>query len=265
MLSVIHNTLLVNPIFNIMALTFKLTGSLGFSIIILTIIVKVISTPFMLPSLRSVKKQQELQPQLEKIKTKYKYDKKKQAELQMQLMKEHGVNPASGCYSMIITILIFTALYSVINQITKVTDLNLINQKLYFDWFKFGAIEQLSTRFFYLDLAKPDPYFILAILAGLFQFIQGKMSMPYTQQGIEASKKTPDKKDDIAYNMQQQTMFIMPAMMALLGISMPSGVIIYIITTSIISIIQSYFINGWGGMRPLINKLGKIINVRKNN
>ncbi len=240
-----------------LALLYLVTKSIGWSIIVLTLIVKAISIPFILPSLKTAKKQRDLQPHLEKIKTKYKYDKKKQAELQMQLMKEHGVNPASGCYTMIITILIFTALYSVIRQITQMTDLALINDRLYFSFIKFTSIQELSTRFFYLDLAKPDPYFIMAILAGVSQFVLAKMSMPYVETGVKAAKKTPDKKDDIAYNMQQQSLYIMPAMMVFLGISLPSGVIIYIITSTLFSIVQNYFVNGWGGLKPWVDKLAK--------
>ncbi len=150
---------------------FKATGSLGWAIIGLTLVVKAVSIPVMLPSLKSVKKQRELQPQIDKIKKKYKHDKKKQAEVQMQLMKEHGVNPASGCYTMIITILIFTALYSVIRQITQVPDIAAINVRMYTSFLEFESLEQLSTRFYYLDLAKPDPYYVMAVLAGAGQFI----------------------------------------------------------------------------------------------
>ncbi|MFC1755794.1 YidC/Oxa1 family membrane protein insertase [Patescibacteria group bacterium] len=255
MFATIHNTVLVNPIFNLLALVFQVTGNLGWSIIGLTIIVKTVTIPVILPSIKSIKKQRDLQPQIDKLKKKYKYDKKKQAEKQMELMKEHGVNPASGCYTMIITILIFTALYSVIRQITQVTDLAAINSHLYVDFLKFSSLDQLSPQFLYLDLTKPDPFYIMAALAGLTQFVMAKMNMPYSKAGIKAAKKTPDKKDDIAYNMQQQSLFIMPAMMAFLGISMPSGVIIYIITSTIFSIVQNYFVNGWGGMKSVFEKV----------
>lgn len=253
----LHSTILVNPIFNLLALVFQATGSLGWSIIGLTIIVKALSIPVILPSLKSAKKQRDLQPQLNKLKKKYKYDKKKLAEKQMELMKEHGVNPASGCYTMIITILIFTALYSVIRQITQVTDVVEINSHLYANFLKFKSLDQLNTSFLYLDLTKPDPYYLMAVLAGAFQFVLAKMSMPYNEAGVKAAKKTPDKKDDIAYNMQQQSMYIMPAMMVFLGISLPAGVIIYIITSALFSIVQNYFVNGWGGLKPLVNKIKK--------
>ncbi len=257
MLATVHNTLLITPIFNIIALLLKLTGSMAFSVVGLTIIVKILSTPLILPSIKSIKKQRDLQPQLDKLKEKYKYDKKKLAEKQMELMKQHGLNPASGCYSMIITILIFTALYSVIRQVTMAPDISAINDKMYTAFLKFGDISELSTKFWYLDLAKPDPYYILAILTGLSQFVMAKMNMPYSETGVKAAKKTPDKKDDIAYNMQQQSLYIMPAMMVMLGASLPSGVTIYILTSTIFSIVQNYYINGLGGMKPWIDKLKK--------
>lgn len=257
MLGTIHNTLLVNPIFNLLSLFFQLTGSLGLSIIGLTLLVKTLSIPIMLPSLKSMKKQRELQPQINKLKKKYKNDKKKQAEVQMQLLKEHGVNPASGCYTMILTLLIFTALYSVIQQITSVSDISELNEHMYITFLQFDSLEQLKTAFGYLDLAKPDPFFVLAILAAVSQFIMAKMSMPYVEAGQKAAAKTPDKKDDIAYNMQQQTMYIMPAMMLMFGLSLPSGVMLYIITSTLFSIVQNYFINGWGGLSPLVRKIKK--------
>ncbi len=257
MLGAVYNTILVNPIFNILLGIYKLSGSLIVSIIVLTLIVKALSIPVLLPSMKAMKKQKDLQPELEKIKVKYKYDKKKQAELQMQLLKEHGVNPASGCYSMILTILIFAALYSVINDITRLADIGAINSKIYFDFLKLGNISEINTKFLYLDLSKPDKYFILATVAGLLQFFMTKMSMPYTQAGIEAAKQTPDKTDDLAYNMQQQTLYVLPAMMILFGSQLPAGVVIYIITSTIFSMIQSYVINGWGGLTPIVNRFIK--------
>ncbi len=257
MLSTIYNTILVNPLFNLLAIFYEYIGSLGFSIIGLTLFIKIITIPVMAPSLKSMKKQRELQPELEKLKAKFKYDKKMLAEKQMALMKQHGLNPAAGCYTMIITILIFTALYTTIQQITNVSDVAAINARVYFEMFKFDSLEPLKQMFFYLDLAKPDPYYILAILAGITQLVVAKMSMPYVETGVQAAKKTPDKKDDIAYNMQKQSLYIMPAMMAVLGASMPSGVIIYIITSTLFSIGQTYFTNGLGGLQSWIVRKNK--------
>jgi membrane protein insertase Oxa1/YidC/SpoIIIJ len=69
-------------------------------------------------------------------------------------------------------------------------------------------------------------------------------------------KKTPDKNDDIAYNMQQQMLYTMPIMNFIIGLTLPSGVVLYIVTTTLFSIVQTYFVSGWGGMQHIINKLG---------
>ena len=108
-----------------------------------------------------------------------------------------------------------------------------------------------------MDLAKPDPFFILAVLAGLFQLISSKMTMPYVEQGEKAAKKTPGKSDDIAYNMQQQMLYTMPVMNVLIGLTLPSGVVLYMVVTTIFSIAQSYFVSGWGGLKPWIYKIQK--------
>ena len=96
-ISQIWHTLLVTPIFNLLMVLYKYSGSLGFSIIILTIIIRAILIPLVLPSLKNMKKQRDLQPELDKIKQKYKYDKKKQAEMQMELFKKHGLNTRNYC------------------------------------------------------------------------------------------------------------------------------------------------------------------------
>jgi len=257
MISEIYTTALVNPIFNVLMIFYKLFGNIGFSIIGLTAFVRLLSLPIMLPSIKSMRKQKELQPQIDKIRKKFKHDKQKQAAEQMALMKQHGVNPASGCYSMIITIIIFTALYSVIRQIIQATDIASINTHLYLNFIKLSSLSQINTKFGYLDLTTKDPYFVLSILLGISQFIMAKMNMPYSKAGVEAAKKTPDKKDDIAYNMQQQSLYIMPFMMAMLGASMPSGVALYIMTSTVFSIAQSYFVNGLGGLKPAVDKIKK--------
>lgn len=258
MLGTIWNTVLVNPIFNILMVFYRLTGSLGVSIILLTIIIKVILIPIVLPSMKTMKKQQDLQPELNKLKEKFKYDKKKLAQMQMELFKQHGINPASGCWTQIVMLLVLIALYGVIQQFTINADIVAINSRIYFDFLKLGATSVVNTSFLYLNLAKPDPIYLLAILAGLIQFVASKMTMPYIEMGEKAAKKTPDKKDDMGYNIQQQMMYTMPIMNFIIGITLPSGVVLYIVTTTVFQVVQTYFFSGWGGMKPLVNKVSKL-------
>jgi dTDP-4-amino-4,6-dideoxygalactose transaminase len=73
------------------------------------------------------------------------------------------------------------------------------------------------------------------------------------------AKETIDKTDDIAYNMQQQSLYMMPIMSLVIGITLPAGVVLYIVTTTIFSIIQTYLISGLGGVNSWIKKLKSVI------
>lgn len=253
------NTLLVNPLFNILVVFYQLTGNLALSIILLTVIMRAVLLPLVIPSLKTMQKQRDLQPQLEKIKKKYKYDKKKQAEKQMELLKEHGLNPAAGCLTQLPMFVILIALFSVIRNFSNGLGLDEINALIYFDSLKFTSLEQIKTSFLWMDLGSPDPYYVLAIGAGIFQFFASKMSQPYVEKGTKAAKKTPDKKDDLAYNMQEQMLFMMPIMTVIIGLRLPAGTVLYILVTTIFSLFQTYFVSGWGGLSPYIKKLKGLI------
>jgi YidC/Oxa1 family membrane protein insertase len=263
MLGELWTNILVNPIFNVTMLMYKLSGSLGISIILLTLFIRALLIPVMIPSLKAIKKQRDIQPELKKLKEKYKYDKKKQAEMQMVLFKKHGINPASGCLTQIVMMVVLFALYGVIRKFTYGASITELNSHIFVDFLKLSADSTIATKFLYMDLAKQDPLFILAILAGLFQLVSSKMTMPYVEAGEKAAKNTPDKNDDIAYNMQQQMLYTMPIMNFIIGLTLPSGVVLYIVTTTIFSIVQTYFVSGWGGMQPYINKIRTWTNKKK--
>lgn len=258
MLGTLWNLILVTPIFNILTAIYQLTGSLGFSIILLTIFIRTVLLPVMLPSVRGMKKQRDIQPELDKLKKKYKYDQKVLAKKQMELFKKHGINPASGCLTQIVMITVLIALYSVIRKFSDSFDIIEMNKLLYFTFLKFDTSEVVETMFLYFDLAKPDPLYIIPILAGIFQFISSKMMQPYSKVGSKAAKKTPDKKDDMAYNMQTQMLYLMPIMTVIIGVKLPAGAALYILVTTIFSIVQYYFVSGWGGLKPWLVKLSLI-------
>lgn len=217
-----------------------LTGNLGLSIILLTVLIKAILVPATNPQLRTMKKQQALKPELDKIKKKYKDDKKKQAEAQMTLFKEHGLNPGSGCITMFATIVVMLALYTVIRKIALATDIDQINQTLYFEALK--VTEGIKTSFLWFDLSKPDPFYVLAVVSGIVQFIVSKMTMSFNKSGEAAAKETPDRKDDIAYNIQQQMLYTMPIFNVVIGISLPAGVVLYLVVSTVFSAFQTYFV-----------------------
>lgn len=255
-MSLIWNTILVNPIFNVLVLFYTLTGgSMGLSIILLTLAIRLILVPVVLPSMKTMQKQRDLQPEIDKIRKKFKYDKQKQAEEQMKLFKEHGLNPASGCLNQILMIIVLIALYNVITKFSFASDINALNDLIYFAKLKFADGSSLNTQFLYMDLTKPDPYYLIPILGGIIQFFVSKMTQPYVEKGEEAAKKTPDKSDDLAYNMQEQMLYLMPIMTVMIGLKLPAGAALYILVTTIFSMVQQYFMSGLGGLKPLLAKL----------
>src|SRR5579862_2519093 len=116
----IFTIILINPILNILVAIYQLLtvlhipSALGFSIVILTIVIRLILYPLMHQSLKQQKKMQQLTPHINKLKEKHKNDAKRLQMEQMALFKEHGVNPAAGCVVMIIQIPILIALYNVL-------------------------------------------------------------------------------------------------------------------------------------------------------
>jgi membrane protein insertase Oxa1/YidC/SpoIIIJ len=114
--------------------------------------------------------------------------------------------------------------------------------------------EILSTKFLYLDLVKPDPYLIITVLTVAAQFIATKMMSPYSKTSTKAVKHTKSQTDDIAQAMQKQNQYIMPLMFFIFGITLPSGVMLYILVSTLFQIAQTYHFSGLGGLKGWLKK-----------
>jgi len=254
-MSFIWQTIILNPIFNILVGFYQLTNNLGISIILFTATARTLLLPVTIPSIKMQKKQRNLQPELNKIRKKYKNDKQKQAEKQMELFKKHGVNPGTGCLTTIFTLILMIAVYRSVSTFTAGAQILDLNKHIYFDSLKFSEGAEINTGFLYLDLTKPDPYLIFTLLTVGLQFLLNKMLMPITKTADKATKATPGKTDDLIQSMQKQNLYIMPIMFFIFGLTLPSGVLVYIISSMLYQIIQTYYFSGWGGLKPWIKKL----------
>ena len=228
-------------------------SALGFSIIFLTIVIRLILYPFMHQSLKQQKKMQQLTPHINKLKEKHKNDAKRLQVEQMALFKEHGVNPASGCLVMIIQIPILISLYNVLLLVVRATSVNAINSRLYFAFLKVHSM--WDTSFFGIPLAHTPKdllatvgYGILfaAILTGGLQLIQSRMMMAPAADMPKTDKKKEEP--DFATAFQTQSMYILPVMVGFFSFSLPFGLSLYWNTLTIFGIIQQYIISGWGGL-----------------
>lgn len=236
---------LIVPINTLLIFLYGLSGqNLGFAIILLTLIIRGLLVPVTIPSLQSAKKLQELKPQLDKLKEKHK-DKQKLQLATLELYKQHGINPAAGCLPQIAQLLVLIALYQVF--------IKFINSG------QFNG-QSLNLNFFWLNLDKPDPYYVLPLLAGLTQLIFSFMMTSGLETHVKAPKNKGEKQKEedsleMAQSMQQQMLYIMPAMTVLISLKFPSGLALYWVATTLFSLVQQYLVSGLGGLKPVLAKL----------
>lgn len=250
-MSNIWNLLLFQPILNLLVMLYRiLFDNLGLAIIVLTLLIRLVLIPITNPQLESAKKMQKIAPELDKLKKKFKDDKQKLMQAQMELYKKYGVNPASGCLPQIIQMLVLITLYQVFNKVIKINGLEEINEMLY--PFNKVITSPVNFNFFYLNLTKPDLIKIpnafnipglFVILATVFQFLSSKLMAPKIKKEEAIAKKTEEKSDDIATTMQSQMLYLFPMMTLIFGYTMPSGVMLYWFVFSLSSYIQQVIIN----------------------
>lgn len=228
-------------------------GNLGFSVIALTLLVKAVLVPFMIPTIKSAKKMQELKPHLDKLKAKH-TDKQALQQAQLDLYKEHGVNPAAGCLPQLLQVLVLISLYSVFI-------------KDFFGKTEIAGI-MVNPSFLYLNLNQPDPFYVLPILAGLTQFIFSLMMQSGVESHVEAPKKKDEKQKEednleMAQQMQTQMLYMMPIMTTVISLKFQSGLVLYWIISTVFSIIQQYYFSGLGGIKPFVAKLRRLPNINQ--
>jgi YidC/Oxa1 family membrane protein insertase len=193
------------PMLYVMKFFFNYTGNYGLAIIFLTVIIKIL---FWYPthiSYKSMKEMKKLQPEMAKLKEKFKDDREKLNKEMMDLYRRYKVNPMSGCLPIAIQIPIFFALYKVL---------------LY-------SIEIRHAPFYWWiqDLSAQDPYYISPILMGASMFVQQWM--------------TPTPGDPT----QAKIMLIMPVVFTFMFLTFPTGLVIYWLFNNLLSIGQQIYIN----------------------
>ncbi len=214
----------------------KLFHNAGVAVIVFTILVKTAMLPLTITSIKSSKSMQELQPKIKELQKKYGKDRQKLSQETMRLYSQHKVNPMAGCLPMLIQLPIFFGLYRAI--------LHLSQGNVSFDHSPYWA-----GGFLWLEsLAKSDPYHVLPILAAIFQFVQTKMMRPANQGKITDPQQA----------MMNTMMNFMPLMVIFFGWNFASGPVIYWVTQSIYSVVQQWFITGWGSMKDWVPVLPEL-------
>lgn len=198
-------TIISEPLLWFMNLLYEYVHNYGIAIIALTVLIKLLFWPLTHKSYASMKSMQKLQPEIQKIKERFKNDRARQGQETMELYKKHRVNPMSGCLPMLIQIPVFIALYRVLYEAIE--------------------LRHADFMFWITDLSAKDPYYITPLIMGATMFIQQKM--------------TPSTMDAT----QQKIFLLMPVVFTVLFLNFPSGLVIYWLVNNLLTIAQQYYIH----------------------
>lgn len=186
-------------------------GSYGLAILLLTIIVRTLILPLMIKQYKNTKAMQALQPEMKKVREKFKDDPRKQQEEMMKLYQTHQVNPLAGCLPLIVQMPIFIALYN----------------SIYTNAFIRGNAELNipESTFLWLKLGEPDHLYLLPIIAAITTFVQSKMMS--AQQPMVGPMKG--------------LMYVFPVLIFVMAINFPAALPLYWIYSNLYTIVQNYF------------------------
>ncbi len=206
---------LFSPLTNIFSDVLEFFHSMGapwwLSIVILTIIVRSLLFPLTAKQVRSMRAMQDLKPEMDRIRAKYKDNRQKQQEEIMKLYQERNVNPMGGCLPILIQMPIFITMYYVIRNFNQTHDSFTSGGIL---WFK--------------DLTAADPYYILPILSAVTMFAASQ----FTSQNLDPR--------------QRWLMRIMPFGITVVLLHFPAGLFMYWITSNLMTLVQNYLIYNHG-------------------
>jgi len=202
---------IAEPLLSGLQFLYKYLKNYGWSIILLTFLIRLLLFPLQASSFKSMKKMQLLGPEMKKIKAKYE-GKGQEAQMKMQqetmgLYKKHGVNPLGGCLPMVLQMPVFFAFFTVLQNSVELV----------------GA----PWMAWIMDLSAKDPYYVLPILMGVFMLIQ---------QLVSPSSASMDP-------MQKKMMMVMPLVFTFILKDYPAGLSLYMITSSLFGIFQQFLVN----------------------
>jgi len=194
---------------------FGIPGKFGIAIIIITILMRIVVFPLTLKQEKSMKKMRELQPEMDKIKEKYKDNPQEYQKKILEFQKENDINPLGGCWPILIQLPVFVALYYAFSGKTIPND----------------------ATFLWFNLKQPDKLFMMGNFAfNLLPILN--TGVTYLQQKIMSGAT----KGQEGNNQLQSMMYTMPLMMLFLFYRMPSGVTLYYLVSGVLSLAQQYII-----------------------
>lgn len=205
-------TILAKPIFWLLDNIHSYVGNWGWSIILLTILIKLLFFPLSAASYKSMARMKEVQPRLMAMKEQYKGEPQKLNQAMMEMYRKEKINPLGGCLPVLIQIPVFIALY----------------------WVLLSSVEMRGAPWILWihDLSVPDPYYILPVIMAASMFVQTKLN--------------PTPPDPI----QAKVMMYMPIVFSIMFFFFPAGLVLYWVVNNLLSIVQQWQINQMFRKKP---------------
>ena len=204
-------TILAKPIFWLLEKIHGYVGNWGWSIILLTILIKLVFFPLSAASYKSMARMKEVQPRLGAMKEQYKGEPQKLNQAMMEMYRKEKINPLGGCLPVVIQIPVFISLY----------------------WVLLSSVEMRGAPWvlWIQDLSIPDPYYILPVIMAVSMFVQTKLN--------------PTPPDPI----QAKVMMYMPIVFSIMFFFFPAGLVLYWVVNNLLSIAQQWQINKMFGKK----------------
>ncbi|MDX1594879.1 MAG: membrane protein insertase YidC, partial [Gammaproteobacteria bacterium] len=197
-------TFIAQPIYWLLEKIHDFVGNWGWSIVLLTLLIKLLFYKLSETSYKSMANMRKMQPKLNSLRERYGDDKQRLQQAMMEIYKKEKINPLGGCLPILIQIPVFIALYWVLLESVE------LRQAPWILW-----INDLSTK---------DPYFVLPLIMGASMFVQQKLNPP-----------PPDP-------MQQKIMMALPLVFTAMFLFFPSGLVLYWVVNNVLSILQQWII-----------------------
>lgn len=248
-------TIIIQPFVNALLLINSLVNNFGISIILFTILIRLITHPLTVQQFKLTKSMQVMQedPRYKKMQEKYKNDKDKLAQEQMKFYKEFGVNPLGSCLPTVIQLPLILGLYQSVTKTMAASPLELtrLQQIIYPRLLDASKLLPLENQFLWMDLGQPERINIfglaipfLAILVVATTFLQSKLIQP------------PSSGNDQSAMISNSMSIYMPILMGFMAYSLASGLAIYFLTSNVFGIIQYALLGraNWANIFPFLKK-----------
>lgn len=229
-------TIFYQPVLNLLIFLYNSVpyNDLGVSIILLTIIIKLLLLPLSKKSIKSQKELQEIQPKVEELKKKHKDNKEEMGRKMMELYKEHNVNPFSSCLPLLIQLPFLFAVFRIFSVGFSEQNISHTLSLVYPFISNPGQINMFAFGF--IDLAVPSVG--LAILAGGAQYWQAKMMITKKPEVIGEGSKD----ENMMAIMNKQMVYMMPILTVVIGVTLPGGLTFYWFLTTLLTVFQQLYI-----------------------